>query len=101
MKLTPLALRILSSAGERPSTMLGVLRTSSDVKFHWLRLATGVCAPDRAGDSWGCRACGRGGDVRVECCGGVGTAGGTASRRRGDRDLESRSGRGFAGRVGG
>jgi hypothetical protein len=81
--------------------MLGVLRTSLEVKDHWLGPALGVCAPDCAGDAWLRRRWGLGGDVRVECWGGVGTAGGTASRRRGDRDLESRSGRGFAGRLGG
>lgn len=35
MKFTPLARRSLSSAGGRPSRMLGLLTTSSRVKNHW------------------------------------------------------------------
>lgn len=85
-----------------PSRIDGVLRTSSDEKAHWFELGKGVCAPDWFGEGcWLLLACDRGGYVRVECCGGVGTAGGTASRRRGDLERESRSGREDGGGMGG
>lgn len=100
-KLTPFALRNLSSDGEIPSTIDGALCTSSAVKNHWFMAGRGVCLPDGcAGDCWLDDPCGCGGDVRVLCCGGVGTAGGTSRRRAGDRDALSAL-RGGAGTVGG
>lgn len=86
-KLTPLALRSLSSSGAIPSMMEGVLRTSSGVKDHWFATCSGVCDPDGgAGVCWPDAAWDRGGELRDDGCGGVGAAGGTSRRCVGDRD---------------
>lgn len=91
MKLTPLALLRRSSDTESPSMMLGVLATSSGVKYHWSGRATGSfwgLDGGRAvdGDATFLIESGRGGDVRVECEGGDGTAGGTSRLLAGDLD---------------
>jgi hypothetical protein len=67
MKLMPLALLSLSSAGEIPSMIEGVLSTSSVVKNHWFGSASGVSSPDREGVCWLDTPCGLGGDVRALC----------------------------------
>lgn len=103
MKLTPLALLNRSSVGDNPSRMLGLLRTSSDVKNHWFAMATGdLDAAEWAGegalrrDDWGLDWAdwGLGGDVRDVWVGGDGTAGGTSRLLiddEGDFDVEGRS----------
>jgi len=84
--------------------MLGVLATSSGVKYHWSGRATGNfwgLDGERAGagDATSLVESGRGGDVLVECEGGDGTAGGTSRLLVGDLDKRlSTGGGGFAGR---
>jgi hypothetical protein len=98
MKFTPLARLSLSSPGGMPSTMLGDARSSSVVKYHWLRSGrTGVasCAGDRpaAGEGALRPERGLGGDVREACIGGEGAAGGMSRRFVGDLlvgDLDER-----------
>lgn len=101
MKLTPFALLSLSSAGATPSTMLGELSASSGVKYHCLArgrdalVGEGWVGDDAPRRDWGGRE-----DVREECVGGEGTAGGTSRRLEGD--LEGRAETtGFGGRDGG
>lgn len=98
MKLMPLARRNLSSAGVKPSMMLGELRASSAVKYHWLaRGRVALVGDGCAGDGATRLDCGGREEVRDECVGGDGTAGGTS--RRPDGDLDGRGG--FGGREGG
>ena len=103
MKLTPFALLSLSSAGGRPSTMLGVLATSSAVKNHWLGRgwwARGGLGGKGEGALR--RECGRGGEVLDESVGGEGTAGGTSRLLGGDLgDRSMAVGSGFGGSDGG
>lgn len=98
MKLTPLARRNLSSAGVKPSTMLGGLSASSVVKYHWFaRGRDALVGEGCAGDGATRLDCGGKDDVREECVGGEGTAGGTSRRPEGDLDGRG----GFGGREGG
>lgn len=69
--------------------MDGVHMTSWDVKDHWFGSGTGDCRREARGDCVLEAPCERGGDVRDECWGGVGAAGGTS--RRPDGDVEPRS----------
>lgn len=98
MKLTPFALRNLSSRGVSPSRILGELSVSSGVKYHWFARGLGAligdgCAGEGAGPGLDC---GGSEDVREECVGGVGTAGGM----RADGEFDGRAERtGFGGRV--
>ena len=69
MKLTPLALLSLSSAGDKPSRMLGVLSASLAVKYHWFGLCSGAGLEMVVGEACAdeavlLREVGRGGDVR-------------------------------------
>lgn len=52
-------------------------------------MATGVAGTDRVGDGALLREYGRGGDVRDECVGGDGTAGGISRRLVGDFEVRS------------
>ena len=102
MKLTPFALRNLSSACGKPSTMLGELATSSAVKNHWFGLGWGACGGlECEGEGALLRECGRGGEVLELRVGGDGTAGGTSRLLDGDLERRSMAGRGFGGKVGG
>lgn len=83
--------------------MLGELRVSSGVKYHWLARLRGAlvgegCAGEGAaapGLDWGGME-----DVREECVGGVGAAGGTSRRPEGEFDGRAER-TGLGGRVGG
>lgn len=78
--------------------MLGELRVSSGVKYHWLvrgrdaLVGDGCAEADAPRRDWGGSE-----EVRDEWVGGDGTAGGTS--RRPDGDLDGRGG--FGGRDGG
>src|SRR4051812_48604434 len=102
IKLTPLALLSLSSVTDKPSSMLGVLATSSGVKNHcsW-RACDARCGLECAGDGALRRERGRGGEVLELYAGGDGTGGGTSRLRTGDLDERSAmGGGGFGGRAG-
>jgi len=102
MKLTPLARRIDSSAGVMPWSTLGVLAISSFVKNHWFCRATvGLRGTDGAGEGAAFLETGRTGDLRDECVGGEGTAGGTSRRRVGDTEGRFCAELGFGGSTGG
>lgn len=78
--------------------MLGELRPSSVVKYHWLARGRDVAVDDGcAGDGAPRLDCGGRDVVREECVGGEGTAGGTSRRPEGDLDGRG----GFGGSEGG
>lgn len=65
--------------------MLGELRASSGVKYHWLARGRFALIGDGcAGDGAPRLDCGGSEEVREECVGGEGTAGGTSRRPEGD-----------------
>lgn len=78
--------------------MLGELRVSSGVKYHCFARAFDALVGDDCSEADASRRdCGGSEDVREECVGGDGTAGGTS--RRADGDLDGRGG--FGGWEGG
>lgn len=82
--------------------MLGELMASSGVKYHWFARGRDELDGDGwAGDGTPRRDCGGSEDVREECVGGDGTAGGTSRRLDGDLDWREATTTGFGGSEGG